>query len=153
MYEKKAIDLKVPLIKQRTKYDCSIACGLMIHHYYKKDIEYNEFIVKKDTLGRANIFDLAISLKKNGLKPSMLFFNYSFFDDAHFLSLLKNIADEGILGTIKECILKKIQVRHKIFFVRNIEKLLISKTNLNVRFCQRTKENKIKKVERAFYSD
>ena len=127
MGRKGLVYLDVPLIKQKSPYDCSIACGLMLLNYCNKNIKYNKFFVKRDNLKRVNIFDLARSLKKEGVDPTITFFNYSFFDDSNFLSQIKTMPKKEIFTSIKECVSENIHIRHKIFFIKDIENLIINK--------------------------
>ncbi len=131
--------LNVPLIKQKDKHDCGVACGMMLLKYYNKKADYEELSssIKRNKEGKINIFNLASALYDYNLKPKIQFFNYLFFEDCFEIKEIiknfknikgKNKKESDILESIILAKQKGISVSHKIFFINDIERLIKNKS-------------------------
>ncbi len=107
----------------------------MLLKYYKVDTNYAKFksIIKRDELGRASIFDVAVAIKKvTSLNVEVDFFNYFYFDNScnikeELQKHLKNINDPNnrILASLNEALVDKVKINHKIFSIRELKELII----------------------------
>ena len=99
----------------------------MLFKYYKKMLNYEELssTINRDEKHRVNIFDLSIAIKKQNLNPSIVFFNYKYFEDSKFLEDLETLKEDTfILTSIKNAVKNKVNLKHKIFFIEDIENLI-----------------------------